>query len=1278
MVKKTHQTIWIVFALFVVYLALVRVVITWAQWAPNQFGETVAWITNSDVSFESLQIQQGWLGVQIEVDEALIEHDGLEIEAKHIAFDFNLFSPLIPSSSWGDSLRINGLAVLEYGQPVKSNAATPSVESFLSLNSQELVTQFDLSRLWKKVEVTDFSASIYQKETDWTINVSSFQAFKGARWSLAADFNVRYGQVLQGERFQLKASLFPGVFGGVQSGDFTVKAFDAIRLERLAKLTPQKWHQVLPQGELIPNLKGTISKSLLSNLYLELSAPGLIWSDNDPRLPKSVGVNLEWKNQAKIYDGRQTDWQFLLSGIQLDDQFIETVSPIHVQLSSKRLLKIETQAFDLKPFKPIVKAILHNEKMAALFDASAELLLKNVEADLAVPELYFENVSADIAALAVPVTNLPGVALQALHVEKRGPDFKFHSNNPIWVMYPTIHPVPMRFDLSTEVTGRFDVPNNSWALDSLELLWDNMAVELNGRGDFSGKLDVQAQLDPKTIAKVKQYLPYSIMTPKLSAWLKAALISGETGRGEFYFNGDLNDYPFKTGETRFGGQVDVQDAQFKFYEGWPILQGLDATVNWSQFDLTILADSLSLRNDVEAKAVKVDVGSLNSKDIAVEFSAKALGKGAATIDYLLDSPLPAKLGLTEMLSDKKKIALTGPVEVSLNKVWVPVLGFKDQAPTVEGSVNLNKNTLRLFDILEFTNSAGLLTFSEKGVKSNKLTALFHQGPAEFRINTNKNGVIQVNASGQSALDYPSIVKGEADWSANVSVPLQSKQSKTAVNLEVDTTKLDWLMPVPLNNTNLNGKFTSTITVIDEGLLVTGDIGQLGSFDVSLESKGGRYAVKKGWLNIGQSKRLYTNTSGLRVLGSLPVLNLDKWATWEFPNFQSEAQGGSFLKSIDWNNSELNVGEVRFIDYPYKDVKLTWSNALDQNFHAELLSKQISTHFDVKPDGNLSVHLDWLQIFLPVNSLESSLTQQERLQLIQSCKLKESAKFVWPNISFTGENIRIDEIGVPLLSFKVEDSESRLHFKDIEASLEKSSGTVTGNYYFYKTSKLSNADLKLKSTNIKDLTRLLGLKKGFSGKRADVSSNIVWQGGLECFNLLGLLGKTEYQLKEGVIEDVEPGFARLLGLLNVTSLARRLSLDLKDLTTKGFAYDTIKGETHFINGKLNLKGFEMKAPSASVELGGDIDLIDREFNLKARVIPALGSSLPALSALTGIASPIGALAVYALMKVIPELNEELVTYTYKVTGPWNAPIIDDGKKPEMPEDKGAIDELLQRN
>jgi len=1267
MVKRTHQTIWIVFALFVAYLVVVRLVITWAQFAPSQFTTVVEAITESDISFETLNIEQNWLGIELEAQDLLVEHDGLELEARRVALDFNLFSPFMPQAPWGDYLVLEQLALLEYSLKPAEQGSTLAVDRWLTFDTEQITSQFDISRLWKRVEITDFSAALYQAPDTWEITVDSFQAFKGARWSLAADFNLHYGQALKGERFQFKASILPGLLGNIKQGDFTVKAYDSIRLERLVRLLPEKWHDLLPAGELIPNIKGTFANSLLSTLNVELTTPGLIWPEPNEDLPKSIGLNLEWQNQTKIYDGSQTNWQFLLSQIQLDNHFVQTVSPVQVQLVSQQFLHIETEKFDISPFKPIFHSILRNENVAQLFAASVELSIDNVIGDLDIEQLYFKNLSMDVSKLAVPVTNLPGLAIENLHIEKSNTHFEVSSAKPIWVMHPLIHDVPMRFDLQSNFVASLDVPKSDWTIETFDVLWDDMPLNLTANGNFSGKLNVESSLEPKTVNKVKQYLPYSIMSPKLESWLKTALRDGENVKGQFFFHGDLNDYPFVEGTTRFGGTVDLQNAGLKFQPNWPTLTGFDARLDWSQFKLTINAEEANLYEGLNARDIEVVVDDLHTKNIAVELSAKAKGEGDLAISYLTETPLPGLLGIEGLLADKKKLKLAGAVDVDLKKVWIPVYGFNNQTESVTGSVHLEAADLTIYQYLDFKQVAGSINFTEKAVSGQNLKAVFEGGDARFNITT-KGKNVTVSGKGQVALDYPSIVNGQANWNSTVHIPLKSNgKEHIVIDTSIDSGALNWLMPAPLNNETLTGKSAAKLIVLDESVNVVGHVGGLGLFDVDLNTTHEMPFVSGGVVQFGEAEvKEQAKSEGVNVSGQLKQVELDGWLKWD-SGFGNKSHKPSFLQNTVWRDSELFIDEVKLFERGYSDFQLEWAGRAQERLDIKLLSKDISATIQSDRLESVKVNLDWLQLYLPEKDANALVSKQKREQWVQSCKTKTVSPENWPKIEVKGKNIRIEDIGVATLSFNIEDDVEKLHFKDVEAVLNDRVGVLTGEYYFHKDPKLSSAHMSLKSNNVKGLTNLVGLEQGFTGKKAKVDSNVVWLGGLECFNLLGLLGKTEYQLKDGVIEDVEPGFARLLGLLNVRSIARRLSLDLKDVTTKGFAYDSVDGETHFINGKMHLKDFKLKAPSAAVELKGDIDLIEEQFNLKANVTPALGSSLPALSALTGVATPLGALAVYTLMKVIPAINEELITYKYDVTGPWDNPIVGgDTQKKEEPE------------
>jgi len=250
-------------------------------------------------------------------------------------------------------------------------------------------------------------------------------------------------------------------------------------------------------------------------------------------------------------------------------------------------------------------------------------------------------------------------------------------------------------------------------------------------------------------------------------------------------------------------------------------------------------------------------------------------------------------------------------------------------------------------------------------------------------------------------------------------------------------------------------------------------------------------------------------------------------------------------------------------------------------------------------------------------------------------------------------------------------------KSIKGRFGDGAGDLTGTYSFNKLKNSSQVNALLKSKKVSAVTKFLKIDKGFTGNSAEVNVSLNWVGGILCFSVKQTQGSMDFELREGSIEDVEPGIARLIGLLSVDSLVRRLKLDLKDVTNKGMVYDSIEGKAGLKNGIVKLKEMELKAPSAEGTIKGDVNIVDKTFDLKAKITPKVGATLPTIAALAGSANPLAALAIYTVMKVIPGVNENLVSYDYVVTGSWDNPKIKEkGSKGETRvEDK--TDDLLNR-
>ncbi len=163
----------------------------------------------------------------------------------------------------------------------------------------------------------------------------------------------------------------------------------------------------------------------------------------------------------------------------------------------------------------------------------------------------------------------------------------------------------------------------------------------------------------------------------------------------------------------------------------------------------------------------------------------------------------------------------------------------------------------------------------------------------------------------------------------------------------------------------------------------------------------------------------------------------------------------------------------------------------------------------------------------------------------------------------------------------------------------------------------------------------------------------WPGGTP--TLAGLRGELDLDLGPGRIVGFEPGAGRLLGLINLESLARRLQLDFSDMAHEGFAFDRVAGLMRLERGEAHIDRLSVDGPAADLALSGRVGLVRQDLDLQADVMPQLGSPLAIAGALAG--GPIVGAAVLLAHQVLESGLERLVRMRYVVTGTWQQPVVE---------------------
>jgi uncharacterized protein YhdP len=144
-----------------------------------------------------------------------------------------------------------------------------------------------------------------------------------------------------------------------------------------------------------------------------------------------------------------------------------------------------------------------------------------------------------------------------------------------------------------------------------------------------------------------------------------------------------------------------------------------------------------------------------------------------------------------------------------------------------------------------------------------------------------------------------------------------------------------------------------------------------------------------------------------------------------------------------------------------------------------------------------------------------------------------------------------------------------------------------------------------------------------------------------------------QAESGQFLEIEPGLGKLIGLMSLQSLPKRITLDFRDVFSKGFQFDRITTAAQLERGVARLKDFRMRGSAADVEMRGEVDLTKETQDLRVRVVPSLALGDSAAVGLA-IVNPVAGIAAAIAQRLLKNPLGQIFSFDYSVTGPWSDP------------------------
>lgn len=853
---------------------------------------------------------------------------------------------------------------------------------------------------------------------------------------------------------------------------------------------------------------------------------------------------------------------------------------------------------------------------------------------------------------------------------------------------------------------------NADAAGSGRLRWTTADPARSTSGSrFPGVLDLDATLTRADARQVHRYMPLSV-GEDARRYVREAVRGGRSDKVVFRARGDLWDLPFH--EPRANGEfritASLKDLDFAYLpphlqsEGeraWPALRGVSGQLVMDKASLRLSG----LGGGVEGQPqTRLSEGEVSVPDLmlnpVLEASARVAGPGSEVLGFVQRSPVDGLLS-----GALSRATATGPAGVQF-KLALPLQTVEDFRLT--GAVQLPGNDLRITpDSPLMERASGSITFSESGFRLQNARARLYGGDAVLegglvpaadgrgpsRIEFRSQGTASAEGLRDGGLGMVSRLFAGASGSAAYSARLGFRGGVPEISVSSSLQGLAINLPAPLGKRaedSLPLRYDNTVV----GVSATGDgevarsdrlaveIGSPAQLLLSLvyerDVSEPEPRVLRGSLGVGLLPGEAAPLPPQGVLANLRFSSVDVDA-WEkvfnsvsgsdvraAPAAATPAPAGGASGSLAYLPTVLAVraGQVVVDGRTFNDVVLGGSREgtlWRANVDADELNGYVEFR-QASDAGAGSVYARLAQLTLA----PSAAADVE--QLLQQPSSVPALDITVENLVLSGRQFGLVDIQA-VNRGTGRNREWRLNKLNVRVPEARLIGS--GNWAVSDSdggARRMRLDFRL---DVDDSGRLLtrfGKAGVVRGGKGSIEGNIAWKGSPLSLDYPSLSGEMTANFESGQFLKVEPGAAKLLGVLSLQSLPRRLTLDFRDVFSEGFAFDFVRGDARISQGVATTNNLQMKGVNAAVLMEGSADITREQQDIKVVVVPEINAGTASLIA-TAINPAIG-LGTFLAQFLLREPLQSAATQQFHISGGWADPKVEKIEQPRPAREPAA--------
>lgn len=830
---------------------------------------------------------------------------------------------------------------------------------------------------------------------------------------------------------------------------------------------------------------------------------------------------------------------------------------------------------------------------------------------------------------------------------------------------------------------------NADAAGSGRLRWSTAdPARSSAASRFPGVLDLQATLHQADAKQVHRYLPLSV-GPEVRRYLREAIRGGRSDRVEFRVRGDLWDLPFHQpgadGEFRIAAQLRGVDYDFLpphlqavGEPRWPALQGVDGQLVLDRGTLRLSG----LGSGVDGwPRVRMSEGAVDVTDLMghpkLQVSARTQGPASEVLGFVQRSPIDALLD-----GALSKATGTGQAGVDF-KLQLPL--EQPEQITVQGHVLLNGNDLRITpDAPLLERASGSIAFSEKGFRLHEARARLFGGDAAIegglqpdpkggpaRTEFRGSGMATAEGLRDGGLGLVSQLFAKASGSAAYQARLGFRGGVPELLVTSALQGLALELPAPLGKRaedSLPLRYENTVLTVAQSAggeqartdRMALDIGPPNQARVAMQYErdisGVEPRVLRGSLAVGLPPDEVAPMPPQGVLANLRFgqVDLDAWEkAFGVATGSGSTAPASASAAMGYLPTMLAVraDEVLVDGRTFRRVVLGGSRE-GAHWRANIDAAELNGYVEYRQGGGDSGAGSIYARLARLDLAPSAAADVEEL-------LQQPANV--PALDITVESLSMSGRQLGLVDIQAVNRGSgrqrewrlnKLNIRVPEARLIASGRWAAGER---PDTRRPHLDFRLDIDDAGQLLTRFGRAGVVRGGEGSIVGNIDWSGSPLSPDFASLSGELSMEVQRGQFLKVEPGAAKLLGVLSLQALPRRLTLDFRDVFSDGFAFDFLRGDAKVQQGVATTNNLQMKGINAAVLMEGTADIAREQQDLKVVVVPELNAGTASLIA-TAINPAVG-LGTFLAQFLLREPLQAAATQQFHISGSWADPKVE---------------------